>query len=353
MNRTLHWPRLLRPGLMPLALRAAGRGFMAPTAISAGSRTLNVAASHTVSTFAGSGMRGSTNGAGTAASFNTPTGIAVDAGGALFVADLLNHKIRKITPTGKVTTFAGSGTPGSADGNGTAASLNAPHGLAFDASGNLYVAEQSGHRVRKITRAGKVSTFAGAGTPGSVDGKGTAASFNRPSAIAIDANGTLYVAESAGNKIRKITPAGRVSTFAGSGMPGDANGVGSEASFTNPFGIAVDRDGVVHVVEINGNIRRITPDGAVSTLLATAGAKRGIAIGSDGNLYVSDEHQIIVVTPSRVTTVLAGERDSDGDVDGPAEAARLCRLVGLAFDGAGRLFVGDSSNHKIRKIEAD
>ena len=158
-----------------------------------------------VSTLAGSGVEGDADGAGTAAQFSFPSGVAADASGNVYVADLQNEKIRKITPDGVVSTLAGSGTRGAVEGIETAAQFDGPAGVAVDASGNVYVAETRNTKIRKITPAGAVSTLAGSGARGAAEGVGTAAQFDRPQGVAVDANGNVYVADFFNHKIRKIT----------------------------------------------------------------------------------------------------------------------------------------------------
>ncbi|HNP32351.1 MAG TPA: hypothetical protein PKN96_03570, partial [Flavobacterium sp.] len=211
-----------------------------------------------VSTFAGSGSVGSVNANGTSASFNLPTVVTLDSSGNVFVVDRSNHKIRKITPNGDVTTFAGSGSIGSADGVGTAASFKYPDGAVFDSHDNLFVSDQSNHKIRKITPDGTVSTFAGSGSIGAVDAVGTAASFYYPAGMAVDADDNLYVADYGNNKIRKITPDGTVTTFAGTGVAGVAEGDVSTAQFNGATGVCVDSFGNVFVADYyNNKIRKI------------------------------------------------------------------------------------------------
>jgi streptogramin lyase len=212
-----------------------------------------------VTTLAGSGSAGSTNGTGTAASFNQPYGVAVDASGNVYVAEYAGSLIRKITSGGVVTTLAGSGSAGADNGTGTAASFYYPVGVAVDASGNVYVADAGNNLIRKITSGGVVTTLAGTGSAGADNGTGTAASFSNPIGVWVDASGNVYVADEYNNLIRKITSGGVVTTLAGSGSAGAGNGTGTAASFYSPTGVAVDTSGNVYVADANNNlIRKIT-----------------------------------------------------------------------------------------------
>src|SRR5439155_1385320 len=201
-----------------------------------------------VTTLAGTaGTPGSTDATGTAARFRFPRDVATDGTGNVYVAELSNNTVRKITPAAVVTTLAGTaGSVGSADGTGAAASFNFPSGVATDSAGNVYVADTSNNTIRKITPAGVVTTLAGtAGTTGSTDATGAAASFNFPQGVATDSAGNVYVADTLNNTIRKITPAGVVSTLAGTAGTGSADGTGAAASFNSPVGVATDNAGNV------------------------------------------------------------------------------------------------------------
>lgn len=225
-------------------------------------RIYKITPSGVKSIFAGTGSAGSVDGSGTFASFSGPGGIVIDNAGNLYIADQVNNKIRKITPTGVVSTLAGSGNAGAANGLGLAANFNNPDGLIADKQGNIYVADTKNNLVRKITPAGLVSTFAGSGTAASVDGLATAASFNYPTGLAIDASDNLYVADYKNNLIRKITPAGLVTTLAGTGVPGNNNGKPESASFYGPIEVEFDAVGNLIVNEfINNLIRRINLTG--------------------------------------------------------------------------------------------
>ena len=253
-----------------------------------------------VTTFAGS-TSGSADGTGTAAQFNRPAGVAVDSRGNVYVADIDNHRIRKISPTGVVTTLAGSSS-GYMDGTGTAAQFNGPYGVAVDSSGQVYVADYNNHRIRKISPVGVVTTLAGS-TSGSADGTGTAAQFNFPNCVAVDSSGHVYVGDTWNHRIRKISPAGVVTTFAGS-TSGSADGTGTAAQFNQPSGVAVDSSGNVYVADtLNHRIRKISPAGVVTTFAGSssgdddgtlADAKfnnpSGVAVDSSGHFYVADRN---------------------------------------------------------------
>ncbi|MCL2162058.1 MAG: hypothetical protein FWH56_09300 [Betaproteobacteria bacterium] len=208
----------------------------------------------TVTTFAGS-MDGFVDGKGDVARFSLPHSITIDTAGNLYVTEYDNHRIRKISPAGEVSSLAG-GKAGFADGIGDAAQFHAPRGIAIDASGNLFVADGRNHRIRKITPAGEVSTLAGS-TDGFADGIGSAARFRNPDGITIDAKGNLYVADHYNHRIRKVSPAGEVVTLAG-GESGFADGIGSAARFYLPTDITIDAQGNLYVVDFGNNrIRKI------------------------------------------------------------------------------------------------
>ena len=261
---------------------------------------------------------GNSNGQGSAALFNNPGQVATDANGNIYIADQQNNLIRKITTSGLVTTYAGSGARGSADGPATIASFNQPAGLVFDGSGNLYVSDFNTNIIRKIALNGMVSTVAGtAGAAGFSDGQGTSALLSGPSYMAIDANGNIYFSETGNNAIREISKTGNVSTLAGSGRSGFQNGTGAFASFNNPGGIAIDAVGNLFVADQgNFSIRKVTQAGVVTTFAGDGqqGATNGypltsvkfadprdITLDASGNLFVADGGQIRKINVSGYT----------------------------------------------------
>lgn len=361
----------------------AAASFSAPTGISvdaagnlyvtdAGSFVVRkIAAGGVVTTIAGSvNAVGSADGTGSAARFAAPLGLASDSAGTSYVADRDNFSIRRVTASGVVSTLGGAPTvQGSADGTGAGATFNVPAGVAVDAALNVYVVDQANSTIRRISVGGPVTTIAGSvGTPGSADGSGAAARFATPAGIAIDAAGTLYVADTGNHTIRKVTAAGVVTTLAGTaGVSGAADGTGAAASFRSPSALTVDASGNVYVVDDNPTVRQITPAGVVTTIagaasrfgsadgpVATASFMRlrGIAIDGSGNLYVTDAGSATVrkIAGGAVTT-LAGTAGSTGSVDGAGGAALFTTPTGIAIDGSGQLYVSDPGTHTIRRID--
>jgi sugar lactone lactonase YvrE len=328
-----------------------------------------------VTTFAGTaGVSGVTDGTGSAALFLNPQGMTVDAADNLIVADTSNHTIRKISPTGVVTTLAGTGaSSGSADGTGAAARFSHPQALAVDSLGNIFVADSNNHTIRKIDTSHVVTTFAGlAGASGTTDGTGSSARFDLPAGIVVDADDNLYVADSNNHSIRRITPAGVVTTVAGTpGSNGTTDGSAASASFYRPQQIAIDATGNLYVADSqNQTIRVLSSGGIVSTLAGTANtagsadgngpAARfsrpfGVAVNrSSGVVYVSDTFNsgIRAIATNGDVTTLAGGPARSGWVDATGTAARFASPRGLATDSSGNLFVADTSNHVVRKVDA-
>jgi uncharacterized repeat protein (TIGR02543 family) len=321
-----------------------------------------------VTTLAGS-TQGYADGTGTAAQFYAPSGVSVDADGSIYVADQTNHRIRKVTPAGVVTTLAGSGIQGFLDGTGTEAKFSHPQDVAVDVSGNIYVADFYTYRIRKVTPEGVVTTLAGS-TSGYADGTGTAAKFDQLRGIAVGADGNIYVADSNNSRIRKVSPEGVVTTLAGGSGFGYADGTGTAATFKNPYGVAVGADGNIYVVDSDTHrVRKITPEGVVTTIAgggpsgsdsgsyadgtgtaARFSNPRGVAVGADGNIYVADanNHRIRKVTPAGVVTTIAGS--TSGYADGTGTEAKFSWPYGVAVDADGNIYVADAGNNRIRKI---
>ncbi len=321
---------------------------------------------YTVTTLAGDENLGFKDGPGNVAEFNLPAGLGVDGAGNVFVADVLNNRIRKITPDGQVSTWAGDGTAAFKEGKGTAAAFNSPVGLAINSNGELVVADTYNHRIRKITTTADVSTLAGNDTVGFKEGVGNTAQFANPYGVAVDAVGNIYVADTYNSSIRKITPAGVVTTLAGNGTYGYQEGTGSAARFSYPSSLAVDEAGFVYVGDKNNNrIRRISPAGEVVTLAGdgTPGFKDdtgpmakfnfpfGVA-ADHGFLFVADmlNNRIRGISPTGLVFTIAGNGD-EGNKDGVGTNARFRFPYGIAVDGAGNIYVGDAGNYRIRKLE--
>ncbi|HEX7681630.1 MAG TPA: NHL repeat-containing protein [Thermoanaerobaculia bacterium] len=296
--------------------------------------------------------------------------MAVDGSGNVYATDSVNRTIRKITPSGLVTTLAGlAGSRGSTDATGSAARFDVPAGVAVDGSGNVYVSEYFNNTIRRITRTGIVTTLAGnPGSPGSTDGTGGTARFFHPFALTVDGSGNVYVGDTGNYTIRKITPAGMVSTLAGTvGISGSADGTGSSAQFHFLFGgLAVDSGGNVYLGDdYNGTIRKLTPTGIVTTLAGTVssfgsidgtgsaarfGGQGGMTIDDNGNLYVGDSGTIRRITSAGTVTTLAGTASAYGYTDGIGAAARFNGIYGVAIDVNGTLYIADQINSTIRKM---
>ena len=273
---------------------------------------------YTFSTLAGppEAGAGARDGSNTVARFNSPSGVTVDGAGNVYVADSGNHTLRKILPVSWVATMAGlAGNSGFTDGIGGGARFHNPQKAAADSAGNLYVVDSGNQIIRKITPAGVVTTLAGrVGAIGTNDGPGTQARFNYPQGIALDGAGNIYVADSYNHTIRKVSPAGVVTTVAGSpGVPGTSNGTRTAARFNTPYGLAVGTNGTVYVADtFNQVIRVISAAGAVSTL--------------------------------------AGKMSNPGSANGTGAAAQFYYPVGVAVGSGGTLYVADYSNDTIRKV---
>ncbi|MCZ6789325.1 MAG: hypothetical protein O7D33_05215 [Chloroflexi bacterium] len=318
----------------------------------------------TVTTVAGSDTPGFADGQGTAAQFDGPRGIARDAGGNLYVADTNNHSIRKIAPDGRVTTLAGSGTPGFTDDEGTDAQFNSPEGVTAAADGTVYVADTANHAIRQILNDGTVSTLAGTGNADFQDGTGSGAKFDTPRSIALRPDGLLVVGDEGNNRVRLVDPAtGAVSTLAGSGIPGYQDGQPDQARFASLAGVAADADNVFVADTDNQRIRKILPNGTVSTfagigafgfadgpaLNAQFADPSGVTVDAAGNVYVADTFNSLIrrVTPGGQVETVAGTGVRGAD-DGPGTAATF-RTPQALVTGSD-VFIADTGNHLIRQL---
>ncbi len=358
-----------------IALDSAGNVYVAD---SDNNTIRKVTPNGVVATLAGlANTPGSADGKGNKARFNIPTGVAIDAAGNVFVTDAYNDTIRKVTPAGVVTTMAGMPLfTGNLDGTGSSGRFSFPTGLTIDGAGNLYVADTDNSTLREISPAALVTTIAGVAVSfGTVDGTGSEARFDIPWAVATGPNGEIYVADTGNSAIRKITSAGLVSTLAGlKGVYGAADGTGTEARFHYPEGLAVDRATNIYVADsVNNTIRKVTPAGVVTTLAGLAGSKGsadgvgkharfdfpfGVAVDNASNVFVADcdNDAIRKITPVPGTTnwsvvTIAGLHGVHGSTDGTNAAARFYHPAGLAIDDAGNLYVADTLNYTVRQMK--
>ena len=331
--------------------------------------------SGTSSDLAGSTTSGNTNGIGAAARFSFPSDMEFNPSGDLIICDTGNNLIRKITiSNNNVTTIAGGAVAGASEtnGNGTAASFISPRGIAITPSGVMYIGDIGFCIIRRITGVNNtVSTFAGNSTnTGYLDGTGTTARFFNPEGITLNSSNELFVCDRGNHTIRKITTGATVSLFAGGGGPsGSINGTGNAARFNHVRSITIDGDGNFYVCDrSNYTIRKITPAGVVTTLAGLAnntGSSDGVGSSArfsspqgikynpkDNNLYVCDtsNHTIRKVTLDGIVTTIAGLANSSGDVNGVGSAIRLKTPTGIAINSLGHLYIADTGNHKIKKI---
>ena len=309
-----------------------------------------------VTTLAGTTQAfGPNDGTGIGAQFYRPVGLAVDGAGNLYVGDSYNQAIRKIAPGGVVTTLAGTPPYGLTDGTGSAARFNVPYSAALDAAGNLYIADTFNHAIRKMTPTGVVTTLAGTpGVQGSADGVGSAARFTNPQGVGVDGSGNVYVADTGNDTVRKITPDGTVTTLAGHvGSQGTIDGTGDAARFSLLFSVAADGAGNVYVGD-GVNIRKITSLGVVTTFATGFNSPRGLAVDGSGNIYIGDfgSNTIKRITPAAVVSTFAGTVGSSGSTDGTGSAARFFNPAGVSVDGSGNVYVADFGNNTVRKITA-
>ena len=334
----------------------------------------------TITTIAGNGIASGSgdDGPATEATLNTPAALAVDPMGNVYIADAFNHRIRQIAPDGAITTIAGTGEAGDTGDGGVAvdARLRSPLGIAIDGEGSIYIADTYNHRIRKVTPDGVISTIAGTGESGfgGDGGPATQAALAYPTSVAVAADGAIYIADTRNHRVRKLAADGTLTTVAGTGAPGFSGdgGPATIARLNSPRGVAVSLDGKLYIVDReNRRIRMVAADGLITTIagtgssgfngdrgdatLATLRAPYGVAVDSRGNLFIADtfNHRVRKVSPDGNLDTVAGSDRFGFSGDGWAAGfATLHYPLGVAVDIAGNLYIADSINHRIRKVWA-
>jgi len=313
-----------------------------------------------VRTIAGSDIAGFSDGPAFTAMLNTPLDVTVTEDGTVYVADALNHRIRKISG-GQVSTFAGDGNEGTTNGIGTAAEFLIPTRLASDRTGNLYVLDAFHPPVRQITPAAFVAVHAGTATRGFKDGAAVIAQFNQGFGITTDQHGNIYIGDTGNRRIRQIKASGEVVTLAGNGMTGYVNGNGGGAQFIFPTGIVIDKEENLYVAD-HHRIRKITPAGVVSTFAGNdlPGFGDGpsdqahftliedLIIDNNGNIYASDNNRIRKISAQGIVSTIAGS--DAGFADGVGTAAKFNVVHGLGIDKQGSIYAADAHNNRVRKL---
>ncbi len=341
-------------------------------------RIRKVNTSGVISTMAGTGGGGYSGDGGpaTSADLYSPFGLAIDGSGNLYIGDHFNNRIRKVNPTGVINPVVGNGTNGSGGysgdgGQATSAQLNTPTGVAVDGSGNLYVADQYNHCIRKVSLSGIITTVAGTGNQGygGDGGPATSADLYSPTGVAVDDDGNLYIADQSNHRIRKVNTSGMITTVAGTGNQGYSgdSGLATSAYLNSPTGIAVDISGNLFIADnYNHRIRKVNTSGVIATVagggygsdggqatFAYLDSPTGVTVDGSGNLYIADQadHRIRKVNTSGVITTVAGDGTGCDNGDcGQASFARLNSPFGIAVDGNGNLYIADGNNHRIRKV---
>jgi glucose/arabinose dehydrogenase len=324
----------------------------------------------------GHATSGVNRGSATAAQLGAPRGVAVASDGGVYIADEFNNQVYRVSPAGVITTVAGSLGPAfSGDGGrATAAKLFSPLGVAVARDGSIYIADPGDERVRRVSSTGIITTVAGDGQSGSSGdgGPATAAEVDFPSAVAVAADGNLYVATEVDNRVRRVSPAGIITTVAGDGQYGSSGdgGPATAAELADPVSVAVAADGNVYIADAgNDRVRRVSPAGIITTVAgdgvrgsggdggpATAAeldSPSAVAMAADGDLYIATEvdNRVRRVSPAGIITTVAGDGQygSSGD-GGPATAAELANPVSVAVAADGSLYIADAGNDRVRRV---
>lgn len=371
---------LVKQSTVKIALLAVVCFVFVGTVASLTRRVHSQAATAIIRTPAGSGVFGfgGDGGPATSARFSTPNGVAVDASGNLFIADLYNDRIRKVDVNGVVTTFAGrfGGTFSGDGGPATEAGMFDVAGVAVDSKGNVYIADMDNNRIRKVDATGKISTVAGNGAYGFAGDNvpATQTALSSPAAVAVDAAGNLYIGDLFNHRVRKVNTQGTITTFAGTGVAGDNGdgGLATQAQLDIPEGLAFDQAGNLYIADsANDVVRKVDVSGKISTFAGTGqggftgdnsqakqarlNSPRGVVADAAGNVYIVDagNDRIRRVDLSGVITTIAGNGQSGFNGDGvTATQASLFEPAGLAADSYGVILIADSYNDRIRMLKS-
>ncbi len=335
----------------------------------------------TITTVAGMGENGrgrgysGDGGPAVEAQLAGPVGVAVDGSGNLYIADRGNRRIRKVDSRGRITTVAGTGEHGGDGGPAARAQLNSPAGVAVDGSGNLYIADRDNDRIRKVDSTGTITTVAGGGRGNGLGNGGPAvlARLNGPAGVAVDGSGNLYIADSNYHRIRKVDSTGTITTFAGTGRPslGGDGGPATQAQLRTPVGVAVDSSGNLYIADRTHRIRKVDSAGTITTVAgggrigdlrdgipaveAWLDSPTSVAVDGSGNLYIADsgnDRIRKVDSEGTITTVAGGGEGAGAGDGGPATQARLDRPTSVVVDASGNLYIADRNNHRIRKVDS-
>lgn len=337
-----------------------------------------VSAGDTITTIAGTGVQGFSGDGGpaTAAKLYSPSGVAVDAQGNVYIADHSGSRVRKVSRDGTISTFAGTGGSGSSGDGGpaTSARIGTPFGVAVDARGNVYISDQYSNRVRKVLPGGAITTFAGTGAYGTGSygdgGPATSAQLRNPYGIAVDAKGNVYIADHDHSKVRKVDAGGTITTFAGTGVRGFSGdgGKATAAKLISPFGLAVDGRGNVYIADRSDNrVRKVSPNGTITTFAGTGESAndgdgdggpatsariqhpQGMVVDAQGNVYIAAGGTVRKVSPGgTITTFAGGGRAYPGD-GGPATSVALRAPSAVALDRKGNVYITEAWG-RVRKV---